>query len=70
MKCPLNCENITQMRMDVSRFFDARQIECILKLKRALSVKSEDEKWNEASLRRWAVLRPSSQVISKMFKQS
>ena len=70
MKCPLNCENITQMRMDVSHFFDARQIECILKLKRALSVKSEDEKWNEASLRGWAVLRPSSQVISKMFKQS
>ena len=70
MKCPLNCENITQMRMDVSRFFDDPEIECILKLKRVLSVKSEDEKWNEASLRRWAVLRQSSQVISKMFKQS
>ena len=56
--------------MDVSRFFDDPEIECILKLKRVLSVKSEDEKWNEASLRRWAVLRQSSQVISKMFKQS
>ena len=52
MKCPLNCENITHTRMDVSRFFDEHQMNAFLNLNLALSVGVGMEKSYEASLRR------------------